>query len=264
MNVVLLTGSGSEHQYVSSVFAQEFGTDLSAVIVSNAPRESWAQQITRYRRRYSSAQIASRVAARLYRAAHRLDQRRSATFRAHLDTQHLPTVHPIGVAGHNSDECLAILDEIMPNVIGVYGTGIIRSSVCDRARAGVLNLHTGLSPKYRGADTVFWPLFNEEPEWIGVTVHGLTEEIDGGPIFATARPSIEAEDSEDSLFAKSVTLGAEVLIEQIREVAAGRASPKPQDLDVGRQYRFVDRTVAAERRVLRLLRGGMLERHLAR
>jgi methionyl-tRNA formyltransferase len=127
-----------------------------------------------------------------------------------------------------------------------------------RARRAVLNMHTGISPRYRGSDTIFWPLYNREPQWIGTTVHQLDAGIDSGPILATVRPTIEPTDDENSLFAKCVMVGADAYITVIAAVAAGTAQPLPQELSAGREYRFVDRTVAAERRVRRLLDQGLL------
>jgi methionyl-tRNA formyltransferase len=105
---------------------------------------------------------------------------------------------------------------------------------------------------------VFWPLYNREPEWIGATIHQLDPGIDSGPILATVRPSIEPHDNEDTLFAKCVMVGATAYITAIRAIAAGKSIHVPQDLSAGKEYRFVDRTVAAELRVRRLLRDGLL------
>jgi methionyl-tRNA formyltransferase len=121
-------------------------------------------------------------------------------------------------------------------------------------------MHTGISPRYRGSDTVFWALHNEEPEWVGVTIHALDAGLDSGPIYATGRPELAPDDDEDSLFCKCVRVGTPLYIETVRAVANGTARPAPQELASGREYRFADRTVRAERRVERLLREGLLRR----
>jgi|GEM_PF-270269 len=46
---------------------------------------------------------------------------------------------------------------------------------------GFFNWHTGLLPKYRGADPVFWEILNQEP-FGGVTINHMTPEMDAGPI----------------------------------------------------------------------------------
>ncbi|MCP4230553.1 MAG: methionyl-tRNA formyltransferase [bacterium] len=44
------------------------------------------------------------------------------------------------------------------------------------------NVHGGLSPRYRGCITMFWPSYMLEPQMTGITVHQLTQKLDGGPI----------------------------------------------------------------------------------
>lgn len=105
---------------------------------------------------------------------------------------------------------------------------------------------------------MFWALHNGEPEWIGATVHALDARLDAGPIYGTRKVTLEPDDDEGSLFAKCVEVGSPLYVEVIRAMAEGRAAPVPQQLSEGREYRFVDRTLTAERRVARLLAQGLL------
>ena len=45
-----------------------------------------------------------------------------------------------------------------------------------------INIHLGLSPWYKGAATHFWPSYFLEPEYTGITVHDLSNQVDSGPI----------------------------------------------------------------------------------
>jgi methionyl-tRNA formyltransferase len=164
------------------------------------------------------------------------------------------------VPGHNSRESLSLLRSIEPDVIAVYGTAMIRPPVIALARKAIINMHTGLSPFYRGSDTIFWALHDERLDLVGVTIHLLDPGIDSGAIISATRLSIDPTDNEDSLFAKAVVVGAERYIEAIRMAASGDLRALPQSLQVGREFRFVDRTMAAERRVDRLVAGGICRR----
>lgn len=58
---------------------------------------------------------------------------------------------------------------------------------------GFFNFHFGTLPKYKGADPLFWQIRNGEKQ-IGVIVHKLTDELDGGPIvFEETIPTIPGE-----------------------------------------------------------------------
>lgn len=262
MKLVLLTGSGVEHRFVSYALADAFGSELAAIITAgDAPR---SRRIRGWLRRYTLPQLASRIVARHYRRRHGLDAKRTATLERELFDGSPPAGHPPSVPhhhvpGHNHADCLALLDRIAPDAIVVYGTGIIGRRVMAKAGHGSVNMHTGLSPWYRGSDTIFWALHNREPERTGVTVHLLSEDVDAGAVLHTSTLPLEGSDDEDTLFAKAVRIGTPLLIRAARDVVEGTAMAVPQDLSVGREYRFVDRTAAAERRVRRLLQDGLLK-----
>src|SRR5690606_6274953 len=213
MRLVLLTGEGAEHRYLADALAAAFPDELRAIVVARPPRTSPLAGIRRYLRRYSIKQLASRVRARLYARRTGAAARRMAVYSRLLypggDPGRVQREDLIRVVpGHNSPECLALLSEIGPDVVAVYGTAVIREPVMRLARRGVINMHTGISPRYRGADTIFWALHNEEPEWVGATIHLLDAGIDSGPIIRTVRPEITPEDDEDSLFCKTVVVGS--------------------------------------------------------
>ena len=83
---------------------------------------------------------------------------------------------------------------------------------------GVLNLHGGLSQKYRGTYTTFWAVYNCEPEYIGATVHYVSEGIDDGNIIYQGRPKITAGDDPETLYVKVVKLGIEMMIKAIEDI----------------------------------------------
>lgn len=263
MRLLLLTSTGPEHCYVAQALAQAFPTDLTAIIIAAPPRQSLLTRVRSYRRRYTTTQIVSRIASKLYaRTVGRSDRLAVAAQTVLfsdptgwvLPRQDLLRVFP----SHNGPECLRALAELRPDIIAVYGTGVIRQGVIRIASRGIVNLHTGIAPRYRGSDTVFWALHNREPEWIGATAHLLSEGLDAGPILATCRTPISQGDDEATLFFKTVKAGAAIFVDAIAQLAAGTARPVEQDLKQGREYRFADRTVAAELRVRKALAQGLL------
>lgn len=157
------------------------------------------------------------------------------------------------VASHNSKECELILQEEKPEVIVVYGTAIIREHIFNHAGTVTLNMHTGLSPHYRGDSTLFWPIYYNDPEHLGVTVHKIAANVDGGDIVYTGKVSYERGDSEAELFAKGVKIGTELYLRAVREALDGTIVYHPQDLSIGKEFRWIHRTVAAEKKVLEIL-----------
>jgi methionyl-tRNA formyltransferase len=262
--VVLLTGTGPEHQYVARVLHSALGSALEAVILTFPERTSVRNAWRRVSRRYTTRQILSRLSWKLWYKATRRETHNQEMLRRTLfgdgPPPPLPETLARWVPDHNGPEARALLADLRPRILAVYGTDIIRPAVIEMAGELALNMHTGISPRYRGADSVFWALYNEEPEWIGSTVHVLEPRIDAGPILGTARPDIDPEDDEAVLFAKCVQVGARLYAECLTAALTGGVHAEPQVLSAGRQYRFVDRTVSAERRVARALRSGLLHR----
>ncbi len=263
--VVLLTCSGPQHRYVARRLWEVLGDRLAAVIVAEpAPEPIWTK-LQRGWRRYSFPEVVSRIHWYAWSRAHRVGRHVDSTLHRILfpdgEPRPLPDEIVHTVPDHNGEACLRLLRSIAPRVLAVYGTDLIRRPVIELAGEVALNLHTGISPRYRGASSVFWALHNEEPEWVGSTVHVLDAGVDSGDIVGTAKPKISGDDDVAALFAKCVQVGAELYGHRIQDALEGKLAVEPQDLSVGHQYRFVDRTVTAERRVRRLLRDGLLRRY---
>ncbi len=75
-----------------------------------------------------------------------------------------------------------------------YGCKKIGPEILKLFKLNKWNVHGGLSPWYRGSITHFWPTYLLEPEFTGMTLHKLSEEIDGGEIIHQSAVKINAED----------------------------------------------------------------------
>lgn len=266
MQLVLLvahTPNGeAQHRYVAKKLAEEFPDELAAIIIATGINQGVLKKMRRWWVRYSAQQILSRLVSRGYRKVMGLDVKRQKTLNKVLfpqgDGGEMPRPDIIRfVPSHNGPECHALLREINPDIVAVYGTLIIGKKVIEASKR-IINIHTGFSPVYRGSDTIFWPLHNRELEYVGVTVHRVEAGVDSGPILARGRPSLELGDDEDRLFAKAVQLGAKLMCQAIRRETVGSAKPLSQNLDEGREYRTIERSLAAEIKTRKRLQSGLI------
>jgi methionyl-tRNA formyltransferase len=145
------------------------------------------------------------------------------------------------------------LAALAPDVIAVYGTSLIPDAALAQARRIALNLHTGISPRYRGTACTFWPIHNGEPYWVGATVHECTAAVDGGRIFATRHAPPQCGDSLHHIFARAVVAGSDAYVEVIGKALAGSIEGVPQDLSLGREYSGSARGFLSELRARRRL-----------
>jgi folate-dependent phosphoribosylglycinamide formyltransferase PurN len=128
----------------------------------------------------------------------------------------------------NSESTLRLLESAGVDTVAVFGTNLIKPPLLGRWPGRMVNLHLGLSPYYRGTGTNFYPLLNEEPEYVGATIHLLDSRIDGGPILKHARPTIVADDMPHTIGCKAIKAGIDKMITVLGELAAGRLMPVPQ------------------------------------
>lgn len=158
----------------------------------------------------------------------------------------------------NHPEVVNMARELQPDLICVFGTSLIRGELLKAGRLGIVNLHGGLSPEYRGADCTFWALYNGEPDKIGCTLHYIDAGIDTGRLIAHISPEVHAGDSELVLFWRAVKDSAEVYAEAVARLAAGERLGMAQP-GKGRLYQVRHRGLRHERELATRLESGMLE-----
>jgi methionyl-tRNA formyltransferase len=140
-------------------------------------------------------------------------------------------------------------------VVAIRYGRIFKADFLNIPRLGVLNLHSGILPDYRGVMASFHALAAGACE-LGCTLHYIDDPtIDTGPIVAAwRRPA----DPAQSYFGHVLSLyepGARLVVESIARLAQGEElTSTPQSRDGGAYFSFPDEDVVArfERRGYRL------------
>ncbi|MCX6225821.1 MAG: methionyl-tRNA formyltransferase [Bacteroidia bacterium] len=94
-------------------------------------------------------------------------------------------------------------------------------------RLGTINLHASLLPQYRGAAPINRVLINGETE-TGVTTFFIEKDIDTGNILKQAGIQLTSNTLAGELHDQLMVIGADLLIDTIREVSEGTIRPIPQ------------------------------------
>jgi methionyl-tRNA formyltransferase len=138
----------------------------------------------------------------------------------------------------NNKENIIKLKELDPDlVIIIAGNQIIKKSILDIPKYGVINAHSALLPKYKGLMPTFWVLKNNEKE-TGVTVFKLTEGIDDGPIINSRKIEIDSTTTQSELVKKCKYLANELIIEALELVKTPEKFKKNEG---GSYYKFPTR-----------------------
>ena len=257
MSIVILLGGQSEHgnpehRYLASRFLEHFDDRVSQIITVKPQKRTFT---TRLKRMAKRGNFRERIARALYKGGYGpcADELRKLLLPDETEPK-MPSTDKVSiVSSHNSDACRDIIKKHAPQIIVVYGTAIIHEPTFSLASKITLNMHTGLSPYYRGDSTLFWPVHDDNPSQLGVTVHELVQSVDGGDIAATARVHYERGDSEANLFAKGVAAGTDLYIQAVEQAINNELQLQSQDLSLGQEFSWRHRTVAAERKVLKQL-----------
>lgn len=88
------------------------------------------------------------------------------------------------VSSINNISTIALIKTINPDLIIVNGTRIISKKVLQCVNCKFINIHSGITPMYRGVHGTYWALVNNDGSNSGVTVHFVDEGIDTGGILS--------------------------------------------------------------------------------
>ena len=126
-------------------------------------------------------------------------------------------------------EAVEYLRALAPDAMVVVGYGqIIPQSILDIPPLGILNVHASLLPKYRGAGPIQWSIVNGETV-TGVTIMRIDAGLDTGPMLLQSETAIDADETAIELGCRLSTMGADLLVEALDAIEAGRIVPQPQD-----------------------------------
>jgi methionyl-tRNA formyltransferase len=164
----------------------------------------------------------------------------------------------------NNSGFASFLKEAGPDIVVVLGSSVIKPHLISIPATGMINIHSGLSPYYRGTWSYGWPIVNREPEYIGVTVHAVDPGIDTGDIIFQTRPALHPDDDLNTIFLKVIAEGVELAAGAVECFAEGAVRLHPQPRDTGRLYLTKDFNAGVARLCLSLLEEGIIGRYLAR
>lgn len=154
---------------------------------------------------------------------------------ASLDPAPNPAARVIAIGSVNSAACREALRDLRPDVVIVFGTRMIRAETLGCIQVPILNLHSGITPKYRGQAGGYWALAMGDPEHAGVTVHLLDAGVDTGAVLYQAPFQAGPGDTFGTYFYLQAAVLRGLTIQAIEDTLAGALKPCTPDLP-SRQY----------------------------
>jgi hypothetical protein len=139
----------------------------------------------------------------------------------------------VEVPNINSPEAERELRALAPDVGISIGNRIIAPSIFSIPRHGMLNLHHGKIPEFRGGPPAFWELYRGAAS-MGVSVHRIDADLDHGQLLAQAEVPILDGEGPRRIMERAYEVDYRLLTGVLRDMLEEGVRPIPVDLSGSR------------------------------
>jgi len=163
----------------------------------------------------------------------------------------------------NNDKNLILsIKRINPDIIISHGPEKIGMDIINLSKFGGINVHWGLSPKYKGSHTARWPLLHGKPEWIGLTIHMLDNNYDTGPILYQSRPDLKKYWTIKHIEYSLTKLAFDIVPLAMKKIINGEKFQIDQNLDEGKFYHSREYNAECKNKLTQNYIAQVIERYL--
>lgn len=170
-------------------------------------------------KRHTPVCIATARAAKEYR-------KNEEDFKELADTLKIPFL----LGARNNDELISLVRKVKPDIcVSVNWPAIVGNELISIIPHGVLNLHFGDLPRFRGNATPNWAILMHEKEVV-LTIHAMKpDSLDTGAIYCKRSHALDENTTIASIYDFARKNAASMFIEVIDLIASGKAHPEKQD-----------------------------------
>jgi len=156
--------------------------EVIGVIYENAP--SSLEVIRRRKKKIGFFKTMSQVSFMAFILPLLSSKKRNASLISELDLETIELDKSIisGIDNVNSDQLKEAVKDKKPDIVFINGTRIISEKTIDILGVPLVNVHVGITPRYRGVHGGYWALYDAKPDLFGVTIHYVDKGIDTGKI----------------------------------------------------------------------------------
>lgn len=138
--------------------------------------------------------------------------------RRHFGRQPLPDcpIHEARGPELSGTAAVEFISQCSPDVVLVMGGDLVREPLVSALPRASIDLKLGLSPRYQGMATLFWPFYFLEPNHAGVTFEAIGAEGEEARIIHQSLPQLEPEDGIHDVACRAVIAAAEEAVQLLR------------------------------------------------
>lgn len=225
--IILLAGKGNSTHIIYHALKNEY--DIVAIILEDPENRSHF-----LKRRIKKLGLLKVIGQVVFRLAIAMPLKLVSTKRIEeiikkhqLNNSALPPGKVIRVKSVNDDKCLQILQRVDPEIVIVNGTRILSKSILQAIPAKFINMHAGITPKYRGVHGGYWALVNNDKANCGVTIHLVDTGIDTGGVIYRQQIEITSRDNFITYPLLQLAAGLPLLKRAVGDILQGRLTILP-------------------------------------
>lgn len=231
--LIALVGDAPHAWTMVNALRKRFG-DFPVIVERGEPASAfWARRKKKLGAGAVYSMKAAQLAAKLSKP---LSRARLAELQAECDAAPVGAHQRIDVDNLNDADTIAKLRALKPRAVFVASTGMLRRPLLEACACPVVNYHSGVNPAYRGINGGYFALANGEPEHFGVTLHLVDLGVDTGPVLATNRIPVAANDNMQTYMTLMAAKSQQLVVETMEKVLAREASPLPPSSLPSNQY----------------------------
>lgn len=208
--ILLLAGEGFSSRVVAAALQREFG-DINVIIEEGRPlRKMLRSRIRMFGWVRGPGQILFRLLVPLLK---RLKRRRIDELQSCFDPwQDFRKPLVKRVTSVNATATHDLLRDLKPDLVVINGTRILSKKTLLCAAAFV-NMHLGITPKYRGVHGGYWAMTQNDGDDFGTTIHFVDPGVDTGKVLAQGRTKPTHHDSLVTYPLLQLEIGVPLMIE---------------------------------------------------
>lgn len=232
MKIVILCSNSTSSVIVCNALSKQFEIDKIIVEKSVSKKLLFKRRIKRLGLFTAMGQVMfSLLVAPILRKAAAKRRKEILLENGLDDTPRYQTAsNTLFVDSVNAQECKEYLIEAKPDIVVVNGTRIISKEILECTDAVFINMHAGITPKYRGSHGAYWALCNGDAAYAGVTVHLVDPGIDTGNIIYQATISITEKDNFATYPLLQTAAGLPLEIQAIRDIMSHSLQTHTNDM----------------------------------
>jgi|TARA_B100000959_G_scaffold268043_1_gene312291 methionyl-tRNA formyltransferase len=163
----------------------------------------------------------------------------------------------------NSEKTVKFVDNLTPKAVFVFGVGLLNNRLLQCfEKLEVINLHFGITPKYRGSNTLLWPLYLNDPAHLGITLHQIDSKIDHGPIYHQQSTKFTKNDSIHEIFCKTIIQAVNPTLDLLDRIINKTIPPPVKNTTTGKIYNNDEFTPIHLKTIYKSIKNGLLIKYL--